>query len=225
MTLPDPTAPVRIVLADDHTLFRAGIREMLHTVDGLEVVSEASTGDEAVLHAARHAPDVLLLDVEMPGLGAAAVIRQVRRRCPKTRIIVLTMHHDPSMVHELLDCGAAAFLSKASLRIELVAAVWAVAAHADTVLLALPRRTVEGFESPVRPARRGPLTDRETDVLTLTAQALSNGQIASRLHITEATVKRHLTNIYAKLGAVSRVDAIRKATAARLIDPGDSPVT
>ncbi len=224
MTLTDPTDPVRIVLADDHTLFRAGVREMLHTVDGLEVVSEASTGDEAVLLAVRHTPDVLLLDVEMPGPSAATVIRQVRRRCPQTRIIVLTMHHDPTVVHELLDCGAAAFLSKTSLRIELVAAVRAVAAHADAVLLALPRRTVESFESPVRTPHRGPLTERETDVLTLTAQALSNGQIASRLHISEATVKRHLTNIYAKLGAVSRVDAIRKATAAKLIDPEDAPI-
>jgi DNA-binding NarL/FixJ family response regulator len=219
VTLADPTGSVRIVLADDHTLFRAGVREMLLTVDGMDVVNEASTGDEAVLQTVRHAPDVLLLDVEMPGLSAATVIRQVRRRCPQTRIVVLSMHHDPTVVHELLDCGAAAFLSKTSLRIELMAAIRSVAADSEAVLLALPRATMERFESPARSQRRGPLTDRETDVLTLTAEALSNGQIAGRLHISEATVKRHLTNIYAKLGAVSRVDAIRKASTAKLIDP------
>jgi DNA-binding NarL/FixJ family response regulator len=216
---------VRIVLADDHTLFRAGVREMLLTVEGLDVVSEASTGDEAVVHAMRHNPDVLMLDVEMPGLSAPAVIRQIRQRCPYTGIIVLTMHHDPIVVHELLDCGAAAFLSKTSLRIELVAAVRAVAARSDAVLLALPRATVANLDSRTRHPNQCLLTDRETDVLTLTAQALSNGQIASRLHISEATVKRHLTNIYAKLGAISRVDAIRKATTARFIAPPADTLT
>ncbi|WP_232534181.1 response regulator transcription factor [Plantactinospora sp. KBS50] len=221
MTLVDPAGTVRIVLADDHTLFRAGIREMLLTVEGFDVVGEASTGDGAVLHAVRYSPDVLLLDVEMPGLAADEVIRQVRRRCPQTRIVVLTMHHDPAVMHQLLDCGAAAFLSKTSLRIELVAAVRAVAADAEAVLLAVPRASVRRPEPLAGTARRTPLTDRETDVLRLIAQAFSNGQIATRLHISEATVKRHLTNIYAKLGAVSRVDAIRKAQTARLIDPAE----
>jgi DNA-binding NarL/FixJ family response regulator len=217
----DPDTPIRIVLADDHTLFREGIREMLSTDPGLAVVSEASTGDEAIEMTARHRPDVLLLDVEMPGPGAASVIRQVRRRCPTTHVIVLSMHDDAEVVHDLLDCGAAAYVAKTSLRIELLAAVRSVAEQSDTVLLAVSRRTVKQLEHHRRTGGQGPLTEREVAVLNLTAQALSNSQIASRLHITEATVKRHLTNIYAKLGAVSRVDAIRKATAARLINPDD----
>ncbi|MDG4765749.1 response regulator transcription factor [Solwaraspora sp. WMMD406] len=212
---------IRIVLADDHTLFREGIREMLSTDPGLAVVGSVANGDDAVALVVRHRPDVLLLDVEMPGPGAAGVIRQVRRCSPETHVIVLTMHDDSAMVHHLLDSGASAYLAKSSLRIELVAAVRSVAEQSDSVLLAVSRRTVEGLEQQRRNSQHGLLTDREVDVLTLTAQALSNGQIAARLHVTEATVKRHLTNIYAKLGAVSRIDAVRKATAARLITPAD----
>lgn len=222
MNTADPVVPLRIVLADDHTLFRAGVREILGTVGGLTVVGEASNGDDAVRLALEHRPDVILLDVEMPGLPAAGVIRRIRRECPATRVVVLSMHDDPGVVHELLESGAAAYLSKTSLRIELVAAVHSVCERADAVVLALPRRTVEALDSPSLAPRHNPLTDREVDVLTLVAQALSSNQIASRLHITEATVKRHLTNIYAKLGAVSRVDAIRKGVAARLID-GSGP--
>jgi DNA-binding NarL/FixJ family response regulator len=214
----DPVVPLRIVLADDHTLFRVGVREILLTVAGITVVGEASNGDDAVRLAEEHQPDVILLDVEMPGLPAAAAIRRIRRQCPSTQVVVLSMHDDPVVVHDLLESGAAAYLSKTSLRIELVAAVQSVCERADTIVLALPRRTVEALDAPGRNARYHPLTDREVDVLALAAQALSNNQIASRLHITEGTVKRHLTNTYAKLGAVSRVDAIRKGVAARLIE-------
>jgi DNA-binding NarL/FixJ family response regulator len=164
---------------------------------------------------------VLLLDVEMPGPGAAAVIRQVRQNCPQTQVVVLTMHDDAEVVHDLLDCGAAAFITKTSLRIELVAAVRSVVEHSDTVLLAVSRKTAEHLDNRRRVDRRGPLTDREVDILHLAAQALSNGQIGTRLYITEATVKRHLTNIYAKLHAVSRVDAIRKARTAGILSATD----
>jgi DNA-binding NarL/FixJ family response regulator len=207
------------MLADDHTLFRDGVREMLQTVAEVEVVGAVSTGQDALVLAEQMQPDVLLLDVEMPGPGAVAVIRQLRRRCPQTRVIVLTMHDDSAMVRELLECGASAYLSKTSLRVELVAAVQSVLEPRDVVLLAVSRRTLAGLEH--SPPSNGLLTTRELGVLRLTAQALSNGQIGSRLNITQATVKRHLTNIYAKLGAVSRVDAIRKATAAGLLGPDD----
>lgn len=212
---------VTVALADDHTLFREGVKQMLGSDPGLRVVGEAATGDDAIAVVTEVQPDVLLLDVEMPGPGAAAVIKQVRRVCPRTRIIILTMHGYAEVVHDLLDCGAAAYLTKSSLRVELIAAVTAVANNRGTVLLSLPRQTVEQMDGQRPGARAGLLTERELDVLHLVAKALSNAQIAARLHITEATVKRHLTNIYAKLNAVSRVDAIRKANAARLISTGD----
>jgi DNA-binding NarL/FixJ family response regulator len=212
------TRPIRVMLADDHTLFRDGVQEMLQTVTGIEVVGAVSTGDDALVLAEQMQPDVLLLDVEMPGPGAVGVIRQLRRRCPGTRVIVLTMHDDAAVVRELLECGASAYLSKTSLRVELVAAVQSVAEQRDVVLLSVSRRTLAGLE---QSPSNGLLTARELGVLRLTAQALSNGQIGTRLNITPATVKRHLTNIYAKLGAVSRVDAIRRATAAGLLGPED----
>lgn len=210
---------IRVALADDHTLFRQGIREMLSTDPGIRVIGEAATGPDAVALVAARRPDVLLLDVEMPGPGAAAVIREVRRGYPQTQVIVLTMHDDADVVRELLNCGAAAYLLKTILRDELVVAVRSVASRSGTVLLSVSRRTVTQLDGQrTNQPDHGPLTERELEVLTLTAQAFSNAQIASRLHITQATVKRHLTNIYAKLHAVSRVDAIRKATAAGLLE-------
>ncbi|WJK35270.1 response regulator transcription factor [Solwaraspora sp. WMMA2065] len=218
MTAPD-RPQIRVCLADDHTLMRDGIREMLCTDAGFTVVGEASTGPEAVAVCVRLRPDVLLLDVEMPGLGAAAVVRQIGRAAPQTRVVVVTMHDDPDLVSELLAAGAVAYLLKTILRDELVAAVRSVVRRpVQNVLLAVSRATVERLDRQ-RPRTTPPLTERELEVLRLTAEALSNAQIAGRLCITEATVKRHLTNIYAKLHAVSRVDAIRKATAARLIKP------
>ncbi|MFG1804252.1 response regulator [Micromonospora carbonacea] len=213
---------IRVCLADDHTLLRDGIREMLSTEPEFAVVGEASSGPEALALVMRLRPDVLLLDVEMPGPGAAAVIRQARRVAPETRVIVLTMHDDPDMVHDLLEAGAVAYLLKTILRDDLVAAVRSVVRRpTQSVLLAVSRETVERLDRQKPRTNGTPLTSRELEVLRLTAEAMSNAQIANRLFITEATVKRHLTNIYAKLQAVSRVDAIRKATAARLIKPMD----
>lgn len=207
---------ISIVVADDHTLFREGIKEILSTDDDLKVVGEAAHGEAAVQLAVEHCPDVLLLDVEMPGPGAASVIRQVNRGCPEVNVIVLTMHDDAEIVHSLFDCGAVAYLVKTILRDELIATIRSVGYGSDTATLSVSRQTIEQLDT-LRHGKKGPLTDREVEVLHLTAQAFSNAQIGSRLHITEATVKRHLTNIYNKLGAVSRVDAIRKAGLAGII--------
>jgi DNA-binding NarL/FixJ family response regulator len=216
------TRPLRLALVDDHHLFREGIKEMLSTVNDIEVVGEGASGGEALALAVELSPDVLLLDVEMPGPGAVTTIRQVRRQQPGTKIIVLTMHDDARILRELLESGASAYLLKTVLRDELLAAIRSVARSSDNILLAVSRLTMEQLDRHSGTAGGGAdaLTEREREILALAGNALSNGQIASRLHITEATVKRHLTNAYAKLNAVSRVDAIRKALARRLI-PGD----
>jgi DNA-binding NarL/FixJ family response regulator len=212
---------VRVVVVDDHTLFREGLRELLCTDHALTVVAEGGTGDAAVSLVTEHRPDVLLLDVEMPGLPARTVIRKLAATHPLTSIVVLTMHDDAALVHELLDSGACAFLTKTIGRSELIAAVHSVSRSRRNVLLSVPRETIEGLDR-----QRGvPLSEREREVLDLLAQARSNAQIGAQLFITEGTVKRHLTNIYAKLGAVSRVDALRKATAARLISAAQTPST
>lgn len=208
---------ITVLLADDHTLFRAGIREMLSGDPEIEVIDEVATGDDAISMAVHLRPRVLLLDVEMPGPGAAEVIRQVRRQAPEIQVVVLTMHDDAEILQELLECGAAAYLVKTILRDELFAAVRSVVRNSRTVLLSVSRETVELFDGQRKRPTRETLTTRELEVIRLTAQAFSNAAIAAQLHITEATVKRHLTNAYAKLNAVSRVDAVRKALAARLI--------
>ncbi|TWP53785.1 response regulator transcription factor [Lentzea tibetensis] len=206
---------VRIVLADDHTLFREGLRELLSTDPDFEVVGEGASGDEAIALVDHHHPDVLLLDVEMPGPGAKAVIQSLRAGHPDINVIVLTMHEGAGMVRDLLQSGAAAYLVKNIARDQLVAAVRSVSRNRENVVLSIPRETMDALEPPE--AQENPLSARELDVLRLVAKAMSNAQIAAALFISEGTVKRHLTNIYGKLDAVSRVDAIKKAAAANLI--------
>ena len=207
---------VTVALADDHTLFRQGIRELLSTDPDITVVAEASSGDEVLPLVRRHQPDVLLLDVQMPGPGAQALIGRIRRNHPRTAVVVLTMHESPGVVRELLDNGAAAYLVKTIERDQLVATVHSVCHSRENVMLSLPRTTLESLERTQDPPSI--LSDRELEVLRLVARALSNAQIATQLFISEGTVKRHLTNVYAKLGATSRVDAIRKASDLQLIN-------
>jgi len=157
-----------------------------------------------------------MLDIEMADAYAGGLLAELRARCPTTRTVVLTMCEDPAIVQQALAAGIAAYLVKSSIvGHELVAAIRSVTRGRDNVLLSVPRQTMAGLR--LASAVAGMLSERERDVLELAAQALSNTQIATRLHIAEGTVKRHLTNIYSKLGAVSRVDAIRKAMQGGLI--------
>lgn len=214
------TGTISVVLVDDHALFREGVAELLASEETFRVVAQGADSAEALALVAQHRPDVILVDVEMPGPGARATIRRLRQEHPDTRVIVLTMHDKPELVRELLDQGASAFLVKEITRLELIAAVRSVVtSRGNVVLLSVSRRTVNQLDNPPPIAA---LSTRELEVLQLAELAMSNAQIGKQLRITEGTVKRHLTNIYAKLGAVSRVDAIRKATAARLIRGVDS---
>jgi DNA-binding NarL/FixJ family response regulator len=215
-----PAAPgrrIRVVLADDHTLFREGIAQLLQTHPEIDVVGTGASGDEAMSLVRLHRPDVLLLDVEMPGADTRSVVDGLRRTHPEVAVVVLTMHHATGLVQDLIARGVTGYLSKSVQRDELIAAVEKAARQrSDNVVLSLPRGTLEGLR---RGTDADTLSAREVEVVRLLAQALSNAQIATRLHISEGTVKRHLTNVYAKLGAVSRVDAIRRAAASGVI-PG-----
>ena len=207
---------ISVVLVDDHTLFREGLTELLATDTTCHVVAQGCDGADALALVMEHHPDVVLVDVEMPGPGARATVSKLRQEHPDTRVIMLTMHDKPELAWELLDLGAAAYLVKTIARQELIAAVRSVVASPGNVLMSVSRHTITQLD---KPPPTVVLSARELEVLKLAALAMSNAQIGRRLVIAEGTVKRHLTNIYAKLGAVSRVDAIRKATAARLI-PG-----
>jgi DNA-binding NarL/FixJ family response regulator len=206
---------VRIVVVDDHGLFRAGVIELLRSVPGFVVEAEGASGTDAISLVRQLRPDVLIMDVEMPGPGAQATVRQIGRDSPSTRIIMLTMHDNRELVRELLTLGASAFLHKSASRPELSAAVNAVVSEPDQVLVVVSRSSILGPDQPE--PLPGLLSTRELEVLTLLAQGLSNSEMAVRLFISDSTVKRHLTNIYAKLGASSRVDAVGKAQAANLL--------
>ncbi|MFJ9835724.1 response regulator [Streptomyces sp. NPDC101169] len=200
--------PVRALLVDDHALFRDGLRELLVADGQIEVVAMGGNGAECVELALRHRPDVILLDVEMPGQDAWTTLEQLRRQVPQSKVVILSMHEGYTLVQRLLDAGAAAYLTKSVVRRELVAAVCATAAdESDSVTVSLPRRALLAPQA----ARPESLSAREAEVLDLVAQAYSNAEIAGELFITESTVKRHLSNIYAKLGATSRLDAVRHA--------------
>lgn len=205
---------ISVVVVDDHTLFREGVAELLACDPAVRVVAQGASGTDALDLVREHRPDVVLVDVEMPGPGARTTVRRLCQEHPDTHVIVLTMHDEAGLVRDLLSQGAAAFLVKSIERHELIAALRAVVANRDTILVSVSRDTISGLDR-ARPDAL--LSARELEVLQLAALAMSNAQIGRRLVITEGTVKRHLTNIYAKLGAVSRIDAIRKATAARLI--------
>ncbi len=212
--------PVRVVLADDHDLFRAGLHQLLVADGFIEVVGEASAGLQAVALAAEHRPDVVLLDVEMPGQPVQTTLAELRRVVPESKIIILTMHDDAELMAQLLTSGAAGFLAKTVARIELVAAICEMARSSttDTVTVSLPRAAFLRLDA--RPNKNA-LSAREQQVLQLVARAKTNAEIAAELWITEGTVKRHLSNVYAKLQANSRVDAVRKAVAAGILDGYD----
>ncbi|WP_432194918.1 response regulator [Streptomyces sp. bgisy027] len=215
-----PRRPIRILIADDHTLFREGVTEILTAAGGVEVVGEAHSGKDACEKASELRPDVVVLDVEMAGQGVRETIPQLRRVSPRSRVVVLTMHDDVVLARELLALGASAYLVKGSTRHELISAIHSVVVDRGPghVILSVSQQGL----ARVNQAPEDVLSEREREVLALTADALSNSQIARRLNIAEGTVKRHLRNVFRKLGAVSRLDAVNKAVAASLI-PAPQP--
>ena len=206
--------PIRVVLADDHTMFRQGLKEMLATDEDIEVVGEAENGAEAVDLARENSPDVVILDVEMPVMGAREAMDHLLGLSPPPRIVVVTMHDDPRLVRELLGRGASAYLVKSASLQELLTAVHTAAAaspaepHDENVVMVVPR---EAFDRAERATEEGGLSTRELEILLLVARGLSNRQISTTLHVAEATVKRHLANLYPKMDVSSRGEATSKA--------------
>jgi DNA-binding NarL/FixJ family response regulator len=220
MAMNDPDGPITLLLVDDHALVREGLREILETQPDIRVVGEAQDSATTVALAAQTRPDIVLLDVEIPGGEVTATVSQIRQRSPASRIIILSMYEGPHLVRALLAAGIRGYLLKSIHWQELVVAIRAIRADDDRIILGVSRESL----GPAQPdPAAGALSARELEVLDLVAQALSNGQIASRLQLTEATVKRHLRNIFAKLGAVSRLDAVNKAKARQRYQPASVP--
>ena len=212
-----------IVIVDDHELLREGLRALLQSQDDMQVVGEADNSVTAAAVAARVRPDIVLLDIGVPGGDGGDAVSQIRASSPGSRVIVLSTHEGPRLVQEALASGARGYLLKTVRWQQLVVAIRAVSADGDRVVLGVSRESLAyGAQE-----QQGPeaLSAREREVLALVGQALSNRQIASRLLLTEATVKRHLRNIFAKLDAVSRIDAVNKAAGTARDGAAEMPLT
>lgn len=206
------TRPLRIVLAEDHALVRAGLRSLLQDEPGMEVVGEASDGSEAVARAAELRPDVLVVDVSMPGMDGAEATERVRAQCPEVKVLALTMHEDWSHVSRLLAAGANGYVLKRAAAADLVRAIEAVAAGATYVDPALGSMLVKGAGLNPQPDVDEPsLSGREEDVLRRIAWGQSNKQIAAELAISTKTVETYKARITQKLGLRGRTDVVRYA--------------
>ncbi|MEV7967010.1 response regulator transcription factor [Sphaerisporangium sp. NPDC088356] len=206
---------ISVAIVDDHALFREGLREILEAVEDMGIVGEAGDSSSALALVEETRPDVVLLDVEIPGDEVTETVTRIREISPQTQIIILSMYDGPQLLTRLLVAGICGYLLKSVHRHELIAAVRSVHEDPARVVLAVSRHSLAQVKGP--PA--GVLSSKEQEVLQLAAQALSNGQIARCLGLAEATVKRHMRNIFVKLNAVSRIDAVNKALAASLISP------
>jgi DNA-binding NarL/FixJ family response regulator len=218
---------IRILVADDQALVRAGFRAILETQDDLEVVGEAADGAEAVAIGRELRPDVVLMDIRMPGLDGIEATKRLLRDGDGPRILMLTTFDLDEYVYEAMKAGASGFLLKDAPRDQLVGAVRTVAAGDALLAPALVRRLVEDFVRRPAPGARPPaelddLTERELEVLTLIAHGLANAEIAARLFVSEATVRTHVTHILAKLGLRDRVQAVVLGYESGLVRPGES---
>jgi DNA-binding NarL/FixJ family response regulator len=219
---------IRVLVADDEPLIRAGIKTILGSADDIDVVAEAGNGRDAVESARRLAVDVALLDIQMPVLDGLSALSELRRTAPSVQALILTTFGERGNVLEALSHGGAGFLLKDSAPDELISAVRAAAAGDAYLSPAATRHVVDTFNSEAatreEDARRrlAVLTERECEVLALLGEGLSNAETGSRIHMSEATVKTYVSRILTKLGCQNRVQAALLARDAGL-EPESTP--
>jgi NarL family two-component system response regulator LiaR len=212
------TPAVRVLLVDDHPVVRQGLRALLSTQDGIEVVGEADDGEAAVAAAERLSPDVVLMDVVMPGMDGVEALRRIGERRPQTRVVMLTSYADERRAMEAVDAGASGFLLKDASPRDVAAAIRA--AHRGEAVLhpSVAAKLLAERRRP--PAAHADLTARELEVLRLIARGLQNKQIAAQLHVSEKTVKTHVSAILRKLDVTDRTQAAMYAVREGLAEPG-----
>jgi DNA-binding NarL/FixJ family response regulator len=202
-------AAVRVHLADDHIVFREGLEAILAARQDVEVVGRSSTGQEAAALVEQTKPDLVITQLDMELQTAQEILSGIREASPESKIVVLTMFDNLHYLKALSTMGIDAYIHKSSSSKEVVATIDALGRGqgGDNVVISLPRGSLERLgEEPI-----GSLSERETEVLVLAARGFSNDQIASHLHLAPSTVKRHLANIYQKIGVRSRSEAVRMA--------------
>lgn len=223
---------IRVLLADDESMIRAGVRSILENEPTIEVVAEAGDGHDAVELTLRHRPNVALLDIRMPRLDGLQAAAQIRDIAPATAVMMLTTFSEDAYVAQALAEGASGFVLKSGDPRELIAGVLAVADGGAYLSPQVARRVIAHFNngttgvhitrgSTARVRLHETLTDRERDVLRLVGRGKSNAEIASRLHVVEGTVKGHVSTILGRLGLRNRVEAALLAYQAGLVDPID----
>jgi two-component system, NarL family, response regulator NreC len=211
--------PLRVLIADDHGVLRAGLRALLKTEEDLQVVDEAADGDTALRLASRLRPDIVLLDLSMPGPGGIEVTRKLKEMLPATRVLILTVHEDETLLREALKAGASGYIIKRAVESELISAIRAVSRGEIYVHPAMTKWLLKE-STPVAPKKRDPaaLTPREIEVLRLIVQGHTNSQIAEVLRLSVRTVESHRANLMGKLGLQSRVELVRYALKNKLLD-------
>lgn len=211
---------IRVLLADDHALVREGMAEILSLSEDIEIVGHAENGSEAVVRAREKKPDVVILDVEMPIMGAQAALRHLLRITPRPKVVIVTVFADQRHVRELLALGASAYLVKNASMRNLLDTIRSVA-HSrsrDDAIVSVPR---EALKTEQERDSGGVLTARQLEILRLAASGMRNRDVAEELHLAETTIKRHLADVYRRLGVGSRGEAARKAMAEGWISASD----
>ena len=203
------SGPIRVLLADDHTLFRRGLAALLASYGGLEIIAEVPNDEEALRLAQQQKPDVVIMQVQMPFERAKESLMKMRDISPAPKVVIVTMFENPRYVRELTKLGASAYLLKSVSVEHLTGAVRAAVFDPEGhhVVVGMPQQMVQDAKH----GTEGVLSAREMEILVLVARGLSNRQIASLLRISAATVKRHLANAYPKMGVSSSREAVRKA--------------
>ena len=211
--------PTRVVVADDHALFRYGLKAMLANAEDFEVVGEAATGEEVVEKVAQTRPDVILMDIQMPGINGIEATRRVLERYPSIGVVVVTMFEDDDSVFAAMRAGARGYVLKGADAEEVLKVVGAVAEGEAHFGPEIARRLMVFFSAPkpAAPSEAFPeLTAREAELLDLIARGLNNAEIAKRLYVSQKTVRNHVSNIFLKLQVADRAQAIVKAREAGL---------
>jgi DNA-binding NarL/FixJ family response regulator len=215
----DSAVPLRVLVADDHPVFRAGMRQLLDTEPTLTCVAEAAGGAEAIKLATALRPDVAVLDLHMPGVNGVDAARAITREAPAIGVLMLTMLDDDESVFAAMRAGARGYLLKGSGPAEVVNAIHAVGSGAAVFGPSIAQRVLDYFATPTSTDAFADLTNREREILGMLADGHPNARIAERLHLSPKTVRNHVSSIFTKLHVADRAEAMLRARRAGLGQP------
>ncbi len=219
MTSPDSSHPIRVLLADDHAVVRAGIRQYLEQAGDIQVVAEAGNGQEACDLVETSQPDVAVLDIQMPRVSGIDATKWIRSHFPRVGVLVLTAYDDEPYVRAVLRAGASGYVLKTASPAEIIDAVRDVYQGRSVLDASLTGRLMSRLAGETSPALIEPLTERELEILTLAGKGFTNKAIGLQLSISDRTVQNHLAHVFGKLQAASRTEAVMRAVSLGLIPP------